>query len=159
MPSYIHLIFPVMVVVWMLSLSFIQYSLVQHLAVCCCWTLLLTAVRIGRFFSSGDDLFAAGAIHVTPMTGVISVYLASSQSCAFKGLFAKIDRAVPCMVRKVSHLSVAELPGFEASRSFRKTSAKCSTKSSWRILLTFSLTLQHLQEWSMLQFALWKEHV
>ena len=139
MPSYTHLIFPVTVVVWILSLNFVQYSLVQHLAVCCCWTLLLTAVRIGRFFSSGDDLFAAGAIHVTPMTGVISVYLASSQSCAFKGLFAKIDRAVPCMVRKVSHLSVAELPGFEASRSFRKTSANCSTKSSWRILLTLSL--------------------
>lgn len=50
------------------------------------------------------------------------------------------------MVRKVSHISVAELPGFEASRSFRKTSANCSTKSSWRILLTLSVTLQHLQE-------------
>ena len=78
MPSYIHLKFPVMVVVWMLSLRFVQYSLVQHLAVCCCWTLLLAAVRIGTFFSSGDDLFSAEAMHVTPMTGVISVDLASS---------------------------------------------------------------------------------
>lgn len=67
-----------MVVVWMLSLSFVQYSLVQHLAVCCCWILLLPAVRIGMFFSSGDDLFSAEAMHVTPMTGVISVDLASS---------------------------------------------------------------------------------
>ena len=159
MPSYIHLIFPVMVVVWMLSLSFVQYSLVQHLAVCCCWTLLLAAVRICRFFSSGDDLFSAGTMHVTPMTGSHLGRLDLSQPCAFKDLFPKADRAVPCMARKVSHLSVAELPGFGASRSFRKTSANCSTKSSWRILLTLSLTLQHLQEWSMLQFALWKEHV
>ena len=78
MPSYIHLKFPVMVVVWMLSLSFVQYSLVQHLAACCCWTLLLPAVRIGMFFSSSDDLFSAEVMHVTPMTGVISVDLASS---------------------------------------------------------------------------------
>lgn len=121
MASYIHLIFPVTVIVWMLSLNFVQYLLVQHLAVCCCWTLLLAAVRIGRFFSSGGDLFSAWAMHVTPMTEVISVDLASSQSCAFKVLFPKVDWAVPCMVHKVSQLSMAELPGFEASRSFRKT--------------------------------------
>ena len=139
MPSYTHLIFPVTVVVWILSLNFVQYSLVQHLAVCCCWTLLLAAVRICRFFSSGDDLFSAGTMHVTPMTGSHLGRLDLSQPCAFKDLFPKADRAVPCMARKVSHLSVAELPGFGASRSFRKTSANCSTKSSWRILLTLSL--------------------
>ena len=145
----------------MLSLSFVQYLLVQHLAVCCCWTLLLAAVRICRFFSSGDDLFSAGTMHVTPMTESHLGRLDLSQPCAFKDLFPKVERAVLCMVRKVSHLSVQSyqvLRHLVPSGKPRQT-AMCSTKSSWRILLTLSLILQHLNEFSMLQFALWKDHV
>ena len=92
------LMFPVAAAVWVYSLSCVRYSLAQRLAVC--WALLLAALRICRFFSLEECLYSATTARLVSITGVISVDLASNQSCIFEVFFQKIANAVRCMVSR-----------------------------------------------------------
>lgn len=87
MPSDIPLMFPVIAAVWMVSLSSVQKSLAQRLAVCL--TLLLGARRIYRFFSLGNRLYSIRAARFTSTMGVISADLALNQSCDFEVFFQR----------------------------------------------------------------------
>ena len=56
------------------------------------------------------------------MRGVITVDLASNQSCDFDDLFPKVAKAVPYIVsRRASHLSVAESPGLQGLKFLLKS--------------------------------------
>ena len=114
MPSYIPLMLPAAAAVWIVSLSSVQYSLTQHLAMC--WTLLLAALSICRFLSVGDRLYSPSVAHLASMMGVITDALASNQSCDFEVFFPKVARAVWWMVsRRDFHFSVAVSPDCDAS--------------------------------------------
>ena len=69
----------------------------------------------------GACLYSARAVRLASMTGVISVDLASNQSCDFEDLFPKVAKAERYIVsRRASHFSVAESPGCEDPNSFSK---------------------------------------
>ena len=128
MPSYIHLMLPIAVAIWIISLCSVQYSLAQHLVMH--WTLLLAALRVCRFCSVGDCLYSVSAACFASMTGVISDDLASYQSCNFEVFFPKIARAMWWMVScRVSLFSVAVSPDCDASYSSSKASTNCSKRS------------------------------
>ena len=92
MPSYIPLMLPEAAADWMESLSCCQYSLAQHLAVCC--TLLLAALSARRDFSLGECLYSARAAHFASMTAIISLDLATNQSLCLEIFFPKVAKAV-----------------------------------------------------------------
>ena len=91
MPSYIPLMLPISVAIWIISMCSVQYSLAHHLVMH--WTLLLAALRVCRFCAVGDHLYSASAAHFVSITGVMLDNLASYQSCDFEVFFPKIDRA------------------------------------------------------------------
>ena len=128
MPSYIPLVLPVAVAIWIISLCPVQYSLVQHLVMH--WTLLLAALRVCRFCSVGDYLYSLSVACFASIMGVISDDLASYQSCDFEVFFPKIARVMWWMVsHRVSHFSVAVSLDCDASYSSSKASANCSIRS------------------------------
>ena len=64
-------------------------------------------------------LYSARVARLASMTGVITVDLASNQSCDVEDLFPKVAKAVQYKVpRRASHFSVAESSGCKDPSSF-----------------------------------------
>ena len=77
----------------------------------------------------GARLYSVRAARLASMTGVITVDLASNQSCDFED-FPNVAKAVGYIVScRSSHFSVAEAKGCEVPNSFSKVWANSSMRS------------------------------